>query len=60
MRGRRGWGEVEESTQVCTLLKVKKASDWKAAAWNLEGENVHSVLSAPGPADDVTKDWRGT
>ena len=51
MTGRMGWGEVEESTQVWTLLKVSEATDWKAAAWNLEEENVHSVLSAPGPAD---------
>ena len=35
------------------------ATDWKAAAWNREGENVHSVSSAPGPAEDMTKDLTG-
>ena len=59
MIGRRWWGG-KEYTQVWTLLKMRKASDWKAAAWNLEGDNFHSVLSAPGPADDVTEDLRGT
>ena len=39
---------------------MRKATDWKAVAWNLEGENVHSVLYAPGPAVDVTKDLGGT
>ena len=29
-------------------------TDWKAAAWHLEGGNVHSVLYAPGPADALT------
>ena len=36
------------------------ATDWKDVIWNLEGENVHSVLSAPGPADDVNEDQTGT
>ena len=35
------------------------ATDWKAAAWNLEGENVQIIVGAPGPADAVTKDLRG-
>ena len=42
------------------IVKVRKAIDWKAAAWNLEGENIHGGLSAPEPADDVTEDLRGT
>ena len=29
MIGRSKWGEGEESTQVWTLLKVRKATDWK-------------------------------
>ena len=36
--------------------KGEIATDWKAAAWNLEGGNVHIVLCAPGPADALTKD----
>ena len=36
------------------------ATDWKAAARNLEGEHVHSVLFAPGPAEAVTQDLTRT
>ena len=35
-----------ESTQVWTLLKVRKATDWKAAAWNLEWR-MFTVFSLP-------------
>ena len=34
------------------------ATDWKAAAWNLEGGMFHNVPYAPGPADVVTQDLR--
>ena len=40
------------------LTTLYGPTDWKAAAWNLEGGNVHSVIYAPGPADTVTQDWR--
>ena len=34
-------------------------TDWKAAALNLQGGKVHSVISAPGSADAVTQDLTG-
>ena len=40
------------------LTTLYGPTDWKAAAWNLEGGNVHRVIYAPGPADAVTQVWR--
>ena len=51
----------QQATETCSLSKGRKGmgTDWKAAAWNLEGGEVYSVLSAPRPADAVTQNLTG-
>ena len=62
MIGRRGWGGGEgiySSLDIVESEEGEMATDWKAAAWDLERGNVHSVLCAPGSADAVTQDLTG-